>query len=215
MEALHQFGGSATIAPGAADLGGLRYGSLVDTPEGLRPAQDLHSGDLVLTADHGAQPLLWAGHRLQRLDDLRDPGQCPVLIEADAFGPGQPLNPVTVAPQQLIAVTGWRVELHFGTPEVLAPAAALIDGLRLHPAEAAGPVGYIFLLLPGHRLLSCDGLRCASVFPSPTALAGLDADTRGRLLRLFPTLPSLRAAFPQTARPVLSGEEARLLSPGH
>lgn len=41
-------------------------GTLIDTPQGLRPVEDLRAGDLITTLDHGAQPLGWralaAGH---------------------------------------------------------------------------------------------------------------------------------------------------------
>lgn len=198
--------------PTSADMGGLRFGTLVETDTGLRPVQDLRPGDAVFTTGNELRPLIWSGHRILRLADQHDPVLRPVLIEADAFGPGCPQQRLMLAPGQLVALSGWRVELHFATPQVLVPAAALVDGHRIRRPDPTGPVGYIVLLLDGHCVIDCAGFPCGSAFPTPTTLAGLDPTARGRLLRLFPTLASLRSAFPRTALPVLTIEEAALLA---
>jgi len=53
-------------------------GTLIDTPSGRRPIEALQEGDLVLTADHGAQPIRWIGG-----SHLLSVGNCrPIRIRA-------------------------------------------------------------------------------------------------------------------------------------
>ena len=56
--------GSETVALVAFEAGMIlcfTAGTMIDTPHGPRPVEQLAAGDAILTLDHGAQPLLWAG----------------------------------------------------------------------------------------------------------------------------------------------------------
>lgn len=58
-------------------------GTLIETPDGPVPVESLVPGDLVITRDHGPQPLRWiGGTRLSMLQLLRAPHLRPIRIRA-------------------------------------------------------------------------------------------------------------------------------------
>lgn len=74
-------------------------GTLIETADGPRPVEALQPGDLVLTRDHGLQPLVWVGQSqidAARLDSC--PNLRPIVIEPGALGRGLPQRPLTVSP---------------------------------------------------------------------------------------------------------------------
>jgi hypothetical protein len=175
----------------------------IATPAGDRPVGLIGPGDLVLTADHGAQPVIWAGRR-------RVPGLdacAPVLIAAGALGTTRDLR---VSPQHRMLVTGWRAEVLFGLDEVLVPAVALVNGRTIRRAPCAA-VTYVHLLLPGHEVLFAEGAPAESLFPGDIALGAVGAAARDELRALFPDLAAGHAGVPP-ARPILRRREAMLLA---
>lgn len=62
-------------------------GTLIATPDGEVPVETLRAGDLVLTRDHGAQPLVWTSHSAVSREVLdRAPNLRAIRIEAGALG---------------------------------------------------------------------------------------------------------------------------------
>ncbi len=99
-------------------------GTRIATPGGEVPIEHLHPGDLVLTHDHGPQPLVWTGHRRV----FARGALSPITFAAGVLGNQRAL---TVSPQHRMLVTGWRAELMFGEPSVLVRAKDLVDGDRV------------------------------------------------------------------------------------
>ncbi|NBO20777.1 MAG: hypothetical protein EBU97_02245, partial [Rhodobacteraceae bacterium] len=80
-------------------------GTCLDTTEGPVAVEDLHPGQMILTADHGPRPLAWVGHsRLEDADLRQMPKANPVRIRAGAFGPGLPLRDLLVSPQHRLCL---------------------------------------------------------------------------------------------------------------
>ena len=66
----------------------------------MRAVEVLRVGDLVLTEDHGPQPLVWVGARsLGPADLAANPALQPVRIAAGALGLGLPARDLVVSPQ--------------------------------------------------------------------------------------------------------------------
>lgn len=206
-----------TIQPQTANAGGILLcftaGTMIETPSGERAADRLKVGDLVWTADGGAQPVRWCHHRRISRDALRhDASLRPVLIAADAFGRGLPLRPLRVSPQHRICVSGWRAELFFGAAEVLVAACQLKNDTTITQPIPGEDVTYVHFLLDGHQIVRSNGLLTESFHPSAEAVTGMDAASRAEVLRLFPDALDAHGRFGQTARPVVQNAPARLVA---
>src|SRR6056297_2625673 len=107
--------GSETVALVAFEAGMIlcfTAGTMIDTPLGPRPVERLAAGDAVLTLDHGAQPLLWAGGSAFDAAALRArPRLTPIRIPAGALGPGNLSRDTLVSPQHRLLLRDWRAEL--------------------------------------------------------------------------------------------------------
>jgi Ca2+-binding RTX toxin-like protein len=186
-------------------------GTLILTPGGDRPVEDLRPGDLVETRDHGAKPVLWIGDRaLSAAEAAANPQLAPVRIAAGALGPDLPERPLIVSPQHRVLVAGPRAELLFGEDEVLVAALHLV-GLPGISRLPPGPVRYLHLLFDRHEIVCSNGLWTESFQPGDRTLAGLGDAQRAELALLFPGLDALRGYRP--ARRALKAHEARVLLP--
>ncbi len=189
-------------------------GTLIGTPGGLVPVEDLQVGDLVLTVDGRAEAIRWIGsRRLTAGELLRDPSLRPVRIAAGAFGPDRPARDLSVSPQHRVLLSGWRAELFFGEETVLAPAKGLVDDRAVRIDREVDDVEYFHLLFDRHEIILTEGLPTESFYPGPHSLRELDTSARAELLRLFPQLEADEIAL-DPAGPGLRPWEARLLSAG-
>lgn len=179
-------------------------GTPIDTPDGPRAVEDLQPGDLVLTRDHGAQPLRWIGQQTVR-------GQgpfAPICISAGMLGAERD---ICVSPQHRVLVTGWRAEILFGADEILVAAKSLINDGTVRRAPCPR-VRYVHLLFDRHEIVTSAGLPSESFFPGETALDALEDAVRAELCGLFPELRVASARYGGFARPVHKGPELRLLT---
>lgn len=170
--------------------------TMLDTPQGPRPASAIQAGDMVLTVDAGAQTVLWSGRVcLPALGALR-----PVRLCAPRFGQTRDL---WLLPQHRLSLGG--------ADEVLIEARHLIDGRTALQPDGAPVMAWHGILLDQHHLLIADGCRIESLglgrlarspaLAATTALADLAAEGR---------LP----LHPASVRPILSEAETRLLLAG-
>lgn len=180
-------------------------GTLVATPHGLVPVEDLEPGDLVMTRDDGPQPVRWAG-RARRLARGAD---APVVIEAGALGDH---DRVELSQNHRVLVQSARAELLFGEAEILVKARDLLNDqtIRLRPDGAV--VTYVHLLFDRHQVIRGNGLESESYHPGAATLSSFDSDTREEILRLMPAAAEIGdAAYGPTARRALRGYESRAL----
>lgn len=187
-------------------------GTLIETGHGPRPVESLRPGDMVLTRDHGLQPLRWIGQRRLTLAQLMaQPDLQPVRIAAGALGKARPARDLLVSPQHRVLVEGARAELLFGEAEVLVPAKHLQgDVTRALPLEG---VTFVHLLFDRHEIVLSEGLWTESFQPAERMLSAMDAATRDEVLSLFPDLAASAAPF-EAARLSLRAHEARVLLAG-
>lgn len=195
---------STQIAVGTLGPPCFTPGTMILTPAGEVPVEDLAPGDLVMTRDDGARPLRWTGRR--RVDATGD--FAPVRFAKDTIGNSRPL---LVSPQHRILITGWQAELACGIAEVFVAAKHLVDGHQITRA-AQDSIDYIHLMFDRHQIVTSNGAPTESFFPGDVILEG-DRAIRAELNALFPALEAMCPPEEwQTARPVARGAELRCLA---
>lgn len=179
----------------AAGIPCFARGTLILTPEGERPVEDIHAGDLVLTEGSGPQPVIWAGHRALGPRDLdRQPELRPIHFATGSIGNNRPLR---LSPQHAVAI---RLPDGKG---VLARARhlseAALPGVRV--ARGMRAVTYHHLLLPRHAVLWADGARTESFYPGPEAMRMLGEAQRISVIAALRAALADKVALPTTPKP--------------
>ncbi|MEM7269500.1 MAG: Hint domain-containing protein, partial [Pseudomonadota bacterium] len=174
-------------------------GVMIETPDGARAVETLREGDLVLTRDHGAVPLMWRGER--RAHYLAD--QAPICFAAGAIG-----NPVElrVSPQHRLVMSGQEPQLLFGLSECLVAAKDFLGRPGVRRAEA-GEYGYHHLLFEQHEIIKANGVWTESLLLGDVSSAGFGPAAEA----------VIRAKHPgemEPAMPVLSSFEGKVVSGG-
>lgn len=179
-------------------------GTLIHTITGVVPAETIQPGDLVLTADHGYQPVRWAAQR--RVNGHG--AAAPVLIRRGALGN---LRDLRISQQHRIVLSDWRAQLYFGAPDILVPAVHLVDGrdIIVMPCES---VVYVHFLFDRHEVVFSEGIPTESFHPGEQGLSKLDEPAMRELRALFPELAQPTLFAMPSARPSVKGWEARALS---
>lgn len=185
-------------------------GTLICVAGGQKPVEDIEVGDLVMTLDHGLQPVRWVGQVALSETELRfKPEFCPVRIRKDAFGPGQPARDMRVSPQHRVLLEGWRAELICGELQVLAAAVHLLDDQNVRMDPPSGGLTYIHMQFDQHEIVESDGLLTESLFAGPSALKSLPPESRRELVTLFPEL--VDGITTCLARPLADKREAQAI----
>ncbi len=186
-------------------FGHVAAGTRIGAPHGPVPVQYLQAGLPVATRDSGARPVLWLGER-------RGPGigpAAPVVFEIGAIGNTRRL---LLSQRHRVLIAHPLAELYFGLPEVFVPAAALANGrdIRIEPRPR---IRWFSILLDRHEVLTADGVPAESLFLGDVTPARLPGPKLRDVALLYPELAGwTRGTGVQTARPVLSGIEARFLA---
>ena len=177
-------------------------GTLVIAERGKVPIETLEVGDRVWTMDAGLQPVAWIG----RATVPAQGALAPILIRKGALDNDRDL---LVSPQHRMMLDGWRVQMHCGIDEVLAPAKALANDSTIRHVEG-GMVTYVHIAFDSHQIVMAEGIPSESFYPGAEALNALDQAARAEILALFPewACPHMR---PRTARRTLTQREARAL----
>ncbi|MDO5657636.1 MAG: Hint domain-containing protein [Paracoccus sp. (in: a-proteobacteria)] len=191
-------------------------GTGIATPDGIVAVEQISAGDLVLTRDHGAQPVLWTAgrHLCARMLDLQ-PNLRPVRIRAGALGTAAdgtpiPARDLCLSPQHRVLVRSAIARRIAGRDEALVAAKHLLGLPGISAESPAQGVGYHHILTGRHELLLSDGAWTESLFTGPQALRNLTAAARRELASIFPEM--LSGPLPDGARPFLTGRQGRELA---
>ncbi|SFA97164.1 Hint domain-containing protein [Poseidonocella pacifica] len=180
-------------------------GTRIATREGDRAVETLTPGDMLMTADHGAQPLLWRGERHLDFKAGASPSERPVEIKAGALGDGIPARRLVVSPQH-------RLILQDKRREMLAPAIAFARARGIRRMEGRQTVRYHALLLARHEILYAEGARTESFYPGPWGIDRLAPIQRLEVISARPSLLSAAAgAYGPHAREVISRRNAEAI----
>jgi Ca2+-binding RTX toxin-like protein len=205
------FSGSVTLDDGTTlNFSGIEQvicftpGTNIATPNGSRPIETLRVGDLVVTRDHGMQPIRWIQQRtvpaMEKFAPIRLRPGVVTGLERDLL----------VSPQHRMLFQGYRAELLFGESEVLMPATHLIDD-KMVTREEGGFVTYIHMMFDEHEVVYAEGAASESFHPGEIGLTGVSDAAREELFSLFPQLRSDPKGYGRTARRALKKHESQML----
>lgn len=122
-------------------------GTLISTPAGEIPVENLKRGDPVYTMKGGAAPIRWIGRRRidpRTVSPLRE--HVPVRIRPGALDPGSPNRDLYVSPDHCL--------FHSGS---LIPAKLLINGRSITQEPTLEPFTYYHIELESHDVLIAEG----------------------------------------------------------
>ena len=178
-------------------------GTRIATAEGEREIEDLVAGDLVLTRDHGYQPIRWIGSTVVEAKGRL----APIVFEVGAVGNARRLK---VSPQHRMLLSGWQAELLFDEPEVLAAAKMMVNDTTIRPEEG-GEVEYFHMLFDVHEIVYAEGAASESFHPGHQGWGALAEAAREEILTLFPMLDGQRFdTYGPSARRSLTAAETRV-----
>ena len=191
-------------------------GTRIAVPGGDRNIEDLVVGDLVMTEDHGAQPIRWIGRRTLTHEDLtRSPNLRPIRIKAGALCDGLPERDLIVSPQHRMLVRSRIAGRMFGTSEVLVAAKHLLGLPGIDVVQDARQVEYLHLIFDRHEVVHAERALAESLYLGTQALASLSEDVLREIRELFPELRMPITSRPTPARPFLQGRQGRSLCQRH
>ncbi len=190
-------------------------GTLIATPEGERPVEELKPGDHVITRDNGIQEICWAGARgMQGAELEANPHLKPVRIAKGALGAGLPERDMWVSPNHRMLVANDKTALYFEESEVLVAAKHLT---ALEGVDIMSPrwTTYIHVMFEQHEVILSNGSWTESFQPGDYSLQGIGNAQRLEIQELFPELKTDAGLEGyQAARRSLKRYEARLLTRG-
>ena len=179
-------------------------GTRIATPRGARPIETLRPGDLVVTRDHGLQPIRWIQSRtvpaIDRFAPIRIRQNVLTGLESDLL----------VSPQHRMLFQGYSAELLFGETEVLVSARHLIDNKAV-TREEGGMVTYIHMMFDQHEIVFAEGAATESFHPGDVGLSAIKDEAREELFAIFPELRAMPNSYGNTARRCLKKHEAQLI----
>jgi hypothetical protein len=165
-------------------------GTMIETADGPVRVEHLKTADRVLTLDNGYQRLRWIGCKFVSGTDLEArPKLKPIVIYADALGPGYPKRDLIVSPQHRVLVSSAIAQRMFACAEVLLPAVKLLplNGVDICPNFSAG-VEYWHILFDNHEIVWSNGTPTESLLTGPQALKSMSSEGYEEIQSLFPEI---------------------------
>jgi len=156
-------------------------GTLIRTPAGDRPVEDLRIGDLVTTADGHDLALKWIGRRFYR-DWLAvgNEGVQPILFKAGSIADRVPARDLYVSPEHAMFIDG-----------MLVPANRLVNGTSILKMSGLDEVAYFHLEFDRHAVILAEGAAAESFVDDDSRMLFHNAD---EYRRLYPDEPVRKAA---------------------
>jgi Ca2+-binding RTX toxin-like protein len=186
-------------------------GTLIATMRGALPVESLCPGDMVMTRDHGLQPVRWMGQRHLSEAALKQmPELCPIRIARGAMGSEKPDRDMSVSPQHRVLFAGAKAELLFAEPEVLVAAKHLLGMTGIAIDLPPAGITYVHVLFDRHEVILSDGIWTESFQPAERIVNAMDREQRDEVLRLFPEISEGAGAY-SAVRPTLKAYEAQIL----
>lgn len=207
--------GAYDILPFVPPIPCFTRGTQIETADGIVAIEDLRPGDMILTRDHGLQPLRWIGSRSLSSETLKhQPELRPIRVKAGALGNDTPRVDLMVSPQHRILVRSAIAQRMFGADEILVAAKQFLqlDGVDI--AEDATGVEYFHMLFDRHEIVFSNGAETESLYTGPEALKSVGRAAQNEIFALFPQL-RMPDQQPVPARMLVSGRQGRRLAMRH
>ena len=205
----------ARIGGVSFDVACFARGTLIETPDGPLPVEDIKPGQLVRTADNGDQPVRWIGYRkLDAIDLAQNPDLRPINISKHAFARGIPERDLIVSPQHRILIRSKIAHKMFGCDEILVAAKKLIGQSGVYVQTDVSEIEYYHFLFDHHEIVVSNGAESESLFFGPMALTTLGEDAVSEIKKLFPEIDlSGKSTIP--SRPLVKGKKLQQLLERH
>ncbi|PWK62724.1 Hint domain-containing protein [Roseicyclus mahoneyensis] len=187
-------------------------GTLIATPRGEVPVENLRVGDRVITRDNGIQEIRWVGTRtLDRSELAQNPNFKPILIKKGSLGHGLPERDMVVSPQHRLLIANQMTELYFNETEVLVPAKHLLNKWGISQLETLRTT-YIHFMFDQHEVVLSNGSWTESFQPGEQTMSDMGEHVRSEIFALFPDLRTKDGIENYAAaRRSLKAHEAQLL----
>jgi hypothetical protein len=186
-------------------------GTMIRTPDGEVAVETLNRGDLVLTADNRAEPVVWIGRQtVSRL--FSDPARVwPIRIRAGALGENVPVRDLLISPDHAILVDGMLVQ-----------AGALVNGLSItREGTVPATFSYYHVETGDHSLILAENVPAETFVDNADRLAFDNWDEHQAIYpegKAIAEMPYPRAQstrqLPQATRERLSRRGVELLGEG-
>ncbi len=167
-------------------------GTMVQTDHGEVAIETLAPGDLVMTLDHGLQPIRWIGKRTlgkAALDE--NPNLRPIRIKAGALAEGMPARDLTVSQQHRLLVRSKVALRMFGKAEVLVHAKHLLGLAGVEIVQDMQSVTYVHAMCADHEIIQADGAFAETLYTGTEALKALSPEARAEIEQIFGEVPYL------------------------
>ncbi len=172
-------------------------GTLIDTGTGSRAVEDLCIGDLILTVDHGLQPVRWIGRRdvdFTDPDNERAEKDKPILFREGSLGHGFPTRDLIVSPQHRILLHNGEAAGVKRSNEVLVPAKSLVGLPGIRTMKGRRKISYFALLLDRHEVILAEGAAAESFRPGPMVTRHFSQEHLTQIELIYPGLRHLGEA---------------------
>lgn len=183
-------------------------GTMIDTATGPKPIEDLQAGDLVVTRDHGLQPVRWINSWTADAGKLaKTPALAPIKIQKGALGPEMPIKDLTVSAQHRILTASPIVQRMFGTDEAFVKAKHLLGLPGVTTVGTSDSVTFYHFLCDAHEIVRADGAWAETLLIAPQMYQSLPWAAVTKIFQLFPQMRQ-RLDNPQPARGSLKSKDA-------
>ena len=183
-------------------------GTVIATPTGEVPIQNIAIGDRVITRDNGVQKVAWVGKKeITGAQMTKSHHLKPVMIKAGALGNGLPERDMMVSPNHRMLVSSKLTQLYFEENEVLAPAKHMIGAAGIQIIDAIR-LTYFHFMFEGHQAVLANGTWTESFHANDFSLKAVGNSQRNEIFELFPELSTEKGLRDYEAvRRVLSRRE--------
>ena len=179
-------------------------GTLIKTAQAERPIEDVKVGDLVMTRDHGLQPVRWAARRT--VPTVSD--QATITFDQGVLGCSRPL---TVSPNHRMLIKGSLAELYLGQDEAFVAARSLVNGRNIRRNRDAITT-YVHIMFDYHEVIWAEDCMSESFFAGDHSKASLLPDQRAEMLRHCPDLLSQNSKHKLLSRYECKSHEGRIVA---
>lgn len=177
---------------------------------------DIKTGELVLTMDHGYRPVRWVGRRVVSQRELdANPHLHPIRITKGALGNNTPCRDMIVSPQHRIYLRSAIIQRMTGQSEGLVAAKHLLGIQGVEIAYDMAEITYVHIMFDEHEVIYSEGAASESFYTGAVAMSTLDQAARREIIELFPELAQTDCPPPTPARPLLPGRIGRKIAARH
>lgn len=162
-------------------------GTLIQTPNGPKPVQQLKAGDFVTCHDGTAKPLRVVLSRRFRRNQLEQNEKLrPVRITAGALGLGLPERDLLVSRQHRMLIKSRISERLFGQEESLVAAVKLTELPGIYIETTPRPISYFHIGFDTHDIVYAEGAPAESLLHGAEEFDRLIPDAQQELAWLLP-----------------------------